>query len=86
MKISKKITEKIKDCVIAYFAPDYDTIKAENKQLKQDIYNLIRKENQIEGLNAKIRWELEFQMNDIIWFGDVNKTDSKFEGLLYHSK
>ena len=68
--------------VIGRFAPDYERTKAENKELKQDIYNLIRKENEVEGMTAKMRWEMVFDKNDMIWFGGAIKTDGEFQGLL----
>ena len=68
--------------VISRFAPDYERTKAENKELKQDIYNLIRKENEVEGMTAKMRWEMVFDKNDMIWFGGAIKTDGELQGLL----
>jgi hypothetical protein len=86
MKHLKSKYAQIKACFIAFvisrFAPDYDKTKAENKELKQDIYNLIRKENKVEGLTVKMRWEMAFDMDDMIWFGNATKTDGKFKGLL----
>jgi hypothetical protein len=87
MKHLKSKYTQIKACFIAFvisrFAPDYDKTKAENKQLKEDIYNLIRKENEVEGLTVKMRWKMAFYIDDMILFGDSTKTDGKFEGLLY---
>lgn len=86
MKYLKSKYAQIKACFIAFvisrFTPDYEKIKAENKELKQDIYNLIRKENKIEGITAKMRWKMVFDTDDMIWFGDATKTDGKFQGLL----
>jgi hypothetical protein len=85
MKYLKSKYAQIKACFIAFvisrFTPDYEKIKAENKDLKQDIYNLIRKENEVEGITVKIRWKMVFDINDMIWFGDATKTDGKFQGL-----
>lgn len=77
---------RIKACFIAFvisrFAPDYEKTKAENKELKQDIYNLVRKENQVEGITVKMRWEMVFDTEDMIMYGDATNTDGKFQGLL----
>lgn len=85
MKYLKSKYAQIKACFIAFvisrFAPDYEKTKAENKELKQDIYNLIRKENEVEGMTVKIRWNIILDIEDMIWFGDVTKTDGKFQGL-----
>jgi len=86
MKYLKSKYAQIKDCFIAFvisrFAPDYEKTKAENKELKQDIYNLIIKENEFEGMTVKMRWKMVFDTDDMIWFGDATKTDNKFQGLL----
>ena len=86
MKYLKSKYEKIKACFIAFvisrFAPDYEKTKAENKELKQDIYNLIRKENEVDGMTVKMRWEMVFDTEDVIMFGDASKTDVNFQGLL----
>jgi len=68
--------------VISRFTPDYEKTKTENKELKQDIYNLIKKENEIEGMTVKMRWKMVFDTEDMIMFGDATKTDGKFQGLL----
>jgi Txe/YoeB family toxin of Txe-Axe toxin-antitoxin module len=85
MKYLKSKYAQIKACFIAFvisrFTPDYEKIKAENKELKQDIYNLIRKENEVEGMTVKMRWKIAFDTDDMIWFGDSTKTGDKFQGL-----
>ena len=77
---------QIKACFIAFvisrFAPDYEKTKAENKELKEDIYNLIIKENQSEGITVKMKWKMVYDTEDMIIFGDATKTDGKFQGLL----
>ena len=87
MKYLKLKYAQIKGWFIAFvidrFAPDYEKTKAENKELKQDIYNLIRKENEVEGMTVKTRWEMVFDTEDAIMFGDATKTDSTFQGLLF---
>jgi len=86
MKYLKSRYAQIKACfitfVISRFAPDYEKTKAENKELKQDIYNLIRKENEVEGMTVKMRWKMVFDTDDMIWFGDSTNTGGKFQGLL----
>jgi len=71
--------KQIKACfttfVISRFAPDYEKTKAENKKLRQDIYNLIKKENEIEGITTKARWEFTFNTEEIMMFGDATKTE-----------
>ena len=86
MKYLKSKYAQIKACFIAFvisrFTPDYEKTKAENKELKQDIYNLVRKENEVEGVAVKIRWKIVFDTEDMIMFGDATNTDDKFQGVL----
>ena len=86
MKYLKSKYTQIKACFIAFvisrFAPDYEKTKAENKELKQDIYSLIRKENEVEGMTVKMRWKMVFDTEDMIMFGDATNTNSQFQGLL----
>jgi hypothetical protein len=85
MKYLKSKYAQIKACFIAFvisrFTPDYEKTKAENKELKQDIYNLIRKGNEVEGIAVKIHWKMVFDTDDVIWFGNATETDGKFQGL-----
>jgi len=84
--VAERDTRSVIGCfiafVISHFAPDYEKTKTENKELKQDIYNLVRKENQSEGITVKMRWKMVFDTEDMIVFGDATKTDGKFDGLL----
>ena len=86
MRYLKSKYLKIKACFIAFvisrFAPDYEKIKARNKELEQDIYNLIRKENEADGMSTKVRWSMIFDTEDMLMRGDGNKTDNKFQGFL----
>jgi nucleosome binding factor SPN SPT16 subunit len=58
----------------------YQKLKEENKKLKQDIYNLIRHENDMVGMVTKMNYNLQFELNDFVWQGstdDVMKVKSK---------
>ena len=77
--------------IINRFAPDYEKIKTENKELKQDIYNLIAKENEIDGITTKTRWEFKFKKENAMMFSTLRtdvwgrtsfKKDSKANGIL----
>ncbi len=78
----KYLKSKFKAFVISCSASDYEKIKAENKELKQDIYNLIRKENEADGIKTKIRWKMAFDIDDMILFGDGIKNDAELKGIL----
>jgi len=60
----------------------YKLLKAENKNLRQDIYDLIRKENEEEGIVVKMRWNMLFNAEDMVWMGGENNTETKFQGFL----
>lgn len=66
----KQIKAYIKALIISRFAPDYEEIKAENKDLKQDIHDLVRKGNEAEGIATKLRWEIAFSEDDMMLSGD----------------
>lgn len=51
----------------------YQKLKLENEKLKQDIYNLVRKEKEMIGIETKMRYEIIYQMSDAIWMGSPMK-------------
>lgn len=54
----------------------YNKIKEEIAYLKQDIYNLVRESENINGLTTKLKWELHYKLVDYIMFGDATKDDT----------
>jgi len=68
---------RLRNIIINYFVPDYYSIKSKNKELKQDIYNIIRKENQAEGIQSKMFWNMNFDIEDMLWMGDATNTKPK---------
>ena len=69
--------------VISRFAPDYKEIKAENEKLKQDIYHLIKKRHEIEGMTAEVRWKIVFDAEEMIMYGAaIERKDGNFLGFL----
>ena len=48
----------------------YQKLKAENAGLKQDIYSLIEKSDQIEGMETKAMYQMEYGLYEMIWFGN----------------
>ena len=53
----------------------YQKLKAENEKLKQDIYNLVRKENEMIGLETKLKYNILFDLNDAVWQGSISMGD-----------
>ncbi len=47
----------------------YQKLKEENKKLKQDIYKLIVKEKEIEGIETKLFWQMAFDAEEVIFSG-----------------
>jgi hypothetical protein len=60
----------------------YQKLKAENEKLKQDIYNLVRNADKMEGTQTRMRYEMQYKMSDAVWFGDAAKSSTQFNGIL----
>lgn len=60
---------------------DYNHLQSENKRLKQDIYNLVIKENDLEGLTTKVKWNIIFRMSEVALFGSPAISTNKFKGI-----
>ena len=71
--------KRFKKYLISKLVPDYFDIKAKNKELMHDIYNLINKSDEIEGIQTKIFWKIYFDAEDMLWAGDGCNTE--FKGL-----
>jgi len=85
MKYLRSKFAETKACIIAFvisrFAPDYEQIKAENKELRSDIYNLIRNENKVDGLMVKVRYNMRYDMEDCMMAGSRTTEPTKFGGI-----
>ena len=79
----RKTVNGIKSNVISRLS-SYQKLKLENEKLRQDIYNLVRKEKEMIGIETKMRYEMEYQLGDVVWMGSpsVNNEQSTFNGLL----
>lgn len=64
----------------------YQKLKLENEKLKLDIFNLIRKEAEIEGVQTKVRYLLMYESNDAVLFGTKLPDDAPRKGLLAQLK
>jgi uncharacterized protein with gpF-like domain len=61
----------------------YQKLKLENQKLKQDIFNLVRKENEIDGITTKARYSMIYDTTDLIMFGSrTTENNSAFTGIL----
>lgn len=56
----------------------YQKLKEENRRLLNDLYNIIMKEDKALFVSYKLR----FMANDGMWFGDSDKRESKFTGIM----
>lgn len=54
----------------------YQKLKAENKQLKEDLFNILRRPDSDEGIIARSRHELMYDLNDVVWFGSVSEFEN----------
>ena len=76
--------KKILDFILKRFT-DYYNILEENKGLKQDIYHLVKESNSEKGTLTKMKYEIEFNLNNAVWFGGVGLSEEidkeTFEGI-----
>ena len=47
----------------------YQKLKAENRRLKQDIYDLVMEEDEFKKMDVSFRYRLRFQMIDFAMLG-----------------
>ena len=59
----------------------YQKLKAENEKLKHDIYNLVRNADKMDGIQTKMKYEMQYKVGDAVWFGDATKSPTKFSGI-----
>lgn len=36
----------------------------------------------MDGIQTKIKYEMQYKMSDAVWFGDADKTTNRFSGIL----
>jgi len=68
--------KNIKAFILRKLAPDYEGLKAENKQLNSDIYDLITLDKRPEGLITLMKYQSKFDLERVIWQGEVNEVNS----------
>ena len=61
----------------------YQKLKLENQKLKQDIFNLVRKENELDGITTKAIYSMMYDKHDAIVFGSrTTENNSSLYGIL----
>lgn len=60
----------------------YEKLKRENEKLKQDIYNLVRNADKADGVETRLRYELDYSTNDAVWLGDSSIKANQYNGIL----
>lgn len=55
--------------LINRFVPDYEGLKAENKELRDDIYNLVINGNKAVGLSIKARYNMQYNIDNCLMAG-----------------
>lgn len=61
----------------------YQKLKLENQKLKQDIFNLVRKENELDGITTKAKYSFMYDTHNAIMFGSMIKdNNSGFSGIM----
>ena len=61
----------------------YQKLKLENQKLKKDIFNLVRKENELDGIITKARYSIMYDTHDAIMFGgQTSENNSSLSGIM----
>lgn len=61
----------------------YQKLKLENQKLKQDIFNLVRKENELDGITTKAIYSMMYDKHDAIVFGSrTTENNSSLYGIM----
>ena len=61
----------------------YQKLKLENQELKKDIFNLVRKENELDGITTKARYSIMYDTHDAIMFGSrTTENNSCLPGVM----
>lgn len=76
MKYLQSKFTQIKAFIIKRLVPDYDKLKLENKELKEDIYNIVMKEHELSGLMAKMKHEHKFEASEYFLVGSRKFLDA----------
>jgi hypothetical protein len=67
----------------------YQRLKAENENLKEDIYNLVKHKDDIKGIEAFMRYDVKFDVEKSVWEGKVKSgiyCNFKFNGITNQCK
>ena len=81
-KNSSSVAGHSSNTIVSRRLSSYEKLKQENAKLKQDIYNLVRNADKIEGTQTRVRYEMQYKMSDAVWFGDATKSPTQFSGIL----
>ena len=59
----------------------YQKLKAENKKLRQDIFNLVRKKNEIEGIETFMKYDIQYSFEYLAFIGSPTNESVVYTGL-----
>lgn len=54
----------------------YQKLKARNQDLMNDIRDLVMNKDKEAGITKHIKYKINFQMEDTIWFGNPTKHET----------
>lgn len=54
----------------------YQKLKEQNQELRQDIFNLLRKVKFSDYINTSTKWNMIFDFEDIVWNSSTKKTNN----------
>jgi hypothetical protein len=59
----------------------YQKLKRENKMLRHQIYSLVRKPDSEEAFFIKTSYDIQFKLEDALWFGTTKLTHSVWDNV-----
>lgn len=57
----------------------YQKLKDENKQLKQDLYNIVMKPKELIGMETLMKYNLSFAMSNAILSGRIQTVEHDYD-------
>lgn len=60
----------------------YQKLKLENERLKQDIYNLVCHPDSDAGMTTMLRYKIQYDLSNCIFFASVSQTSQTMTGLI----
>lgn len=68
------VSKKTKDLIESKYKKSWQQkLKDQNSDLIQDIFNILRQPESMKGMDAKMKWNVKFDLEEQIWMGSPTK-------------